>query len=129
MSTLADLSRRVRVADGLEIKSTYKSFNTTAIVLLATSGNPDLCVDIVHVLPFTVFRDYAVIGGESMCAWTPAYGEVTEDIEPPELGEALLEFEQAPAWVGHCVLKSIFETKETILLMVNLAWAKQRVGT
>jgi hypothetical protein len=41
VSTLADLSRRVRVqADGLEIKLTYKSFNITAIVLLATSENP-----------------------------------------------------------------------------------------
>jgi hypothetical protein len=44
-----------------------------------------------------------VVGGESICAWTPAYGTVTEAIEPPDLGEALPEFEQALAWVGHCV--------------------------
>jgi hypothetical protein len=59
-----------------------------------------------------------------MCAWTPAYGAVTEDIEPPDLGEALPELEQA--WVGHYVLRSTFETKEPILVKVNLEWAKQR---
>jgi hypothetical protein len=40
-----------------------------------------------------------VVGGESICAWTPAYGTVTEAIEPPDLGKALPEFEQALAWV------------------------------
>jgi hypothetical protein len=103
VSTLADLSRPVRVADSLEIKSTYKSFTITANVLLGISENPDLYVYIVHALPFTIFQDCAVVGGESECAWTPAYGAVTEDIEPPELGEALPGFEQALAWVGHCV--------------------------
>jgi hypothetical protein len=93
VAMLADLSPRVRVADGLEVKSTYKSFNITAIVLLATSENPDLCVNIVHALLFTIFQDYAVVDCESICAWTPAYRTVTEDIEPPELGEALPEFE------------------------------------
>jgi hypothetical protein len=82
-----------------------------------------------YALPVTICQDYAVVGGESICAWTPAYGTVTEAIEPPDLGEALPEFEQALAWVGHCVLRSTFETKEPILVMVNLAQAKQRVGT
>jgi hypothetical protein len=55
VSTMADLSRRVRVADGLGIKSTHKSFKITAIMLLAIGENPDLCVDIVLALPSTIF--------------------------------------------------------------------------
>jgi hypothetical protein len=56
VSTLAFLSRRVRVFDGLKIKSADKSFNITAIVLLGTSENPDLCVDMVHALSSPFFR-------------------------------------------------------------------------
>jgi hypothetical protein len=93
---MADLSRRGHVADGLPIKSTYTPFNITAI-MLATGESLDLCVDIVHALPFTVFQDYAVVGDESMCAWTPASGAVTDDIERPNLVEALPEFEQVLA--------------------------------
>jgi hypothetical protein len=47
------------------------------------------------------------------------------DIEPPELGEALPEFERALAWAGHCVLKSTFETKET---MINLTYGESTPG-
>lgn len=49
------------------------------------------------------------------------YGEVTEDIATPVLGEILPEYREQLAEVGRAVLKSTFETKEPILLTVELA--------
>jgi hypothetical protein len=47
------------------------------------------------------------------------YGEVTEDIETPVLGEILPEYQDQLAEVGRAVLKSTFETKEPILLTIE----------
>jgi len=44
------------------------------------------------------------------------YGEVTEDIETPVLGEILPQYHQQLAEVGRAVLTSTFETKELIFL-------------
>jgi len=44
------------------------------------------------------------------------YGEVTEDIETPVLGEILPQYHQQLIEVGQAALKSTFETKELIFL-------------
>lgn len=49
------------------------------------------------------------------------YGEVTEDILTPVLGEILPEYRDKLAEVGRRVLESTFETKEPIMLTVELA--------
>jgi hypothetical protein len=49
------------------------------------------------------------------------YGEVTEDIETPVLGEIPPEYRDQLADVGRAVLKSTFDNKEPIWLKVELA--------
>ena len=49
------------------------------------------------------------------------YGEVTEDIATPVLGEVIPEHADRLAAVGKAVLESTFETKEPIWLKVELA--------
>lgn len=48
------------------------------------------------------------------------YGEVTEDIESPVLGEVLPEYAEKIIEVGAAVLKSTMETKEIIWLTVQI---------
>ncbi|MED6115461.1 hypothetical protein PIB30_090885 [Stylosanthes scabra] len=47
------------------------------------------------------------------------YGEVTEDIETPVLGEIMPEYEDKLREVGRAVWKSTFQTKEIILLTME----------
>lgn len=48
------------------------------------------------------------------------YGEVTEDIETPVLGQILPEYASELAKVGRAVLKSTMETKEIIMLTMEV---------
>lgn len=48
------------------------------------------------------------------------YGEVTEDIESPVLGEVLPQYAAMIVQVGAAVLKSTMETKEIIRLTMEL---------
>jgi Cucumopine synthase C-terminal helical bundle domain len=153
-SSLADVTRRVHIADGVKVKLTWKPLDITVYAVLAVKENPELCDDILPALPFTVLQDHAVVSGQSMYAWAPVvstsvvnvkerqcdapigrirfsqgtgnkiiiqYGEVTEDIETPVLGEILPEYLDQLAEVGRRVLHSTFKTKEPILLTVELA--------
>lgn len=153
VAALADLSRRVHIADGRKVRLTWQPLGISVIAVFATKENPELCEDVLKQLPFTVVQDHAVVSGESMYAWAPVvstspvhvkerqcdapigrirysqgtgnkvivqYGEVTEDIATPVLGEILPEYREQLAEVGRAVLKSTFETKEPILLTVEL---------
>jgi putative NIF3 family GTP cyclohydrolase 1 type 2 len=48
------------------------------------------------------------------------YGTVTEDVETPVLGEIPCEFAAQLAEVGRAVLESTFQTKENIMLTIEL---------
>lgn len=154
VAALADLSRRVKITDGQKVRLTWEPLGISVIAVFATKENPELCSDILKVLPFTVVQDHAVVSGESMYAWAPVistspvhvkerqcdapigrirfsqgtgqkiivqYGEVTEDIATPVLGEILPEYAGELAKVGRAVLESNFGNKEPIFLTVELA--------
>lgn len=154
VAALADLSRRVHIADGQKVRLTWQPLGISVIAVFATKENPELCDDVLSQLPFTVVQDHAVVSGESMYAWAPVvstspvhvkerqcdapvgrirysqgtgnklivqYGEVTEDIETPVLGEILPEYRDLLTEVGRAVLKSTFETKEPVFLTVERA--------
>ncbi|KAL3512627.1 hypothetical protein ACH5RR_025344 [Cinchona calisaya] len=150
----ADLSRRVHITtNGTEIMLTWEPLGISVNAFLATNENPELCDDIIRVLPFRVLQDHAVVSGESMYAWVPVvstapvrvkerqcdapkgrirfsqitgnklviqYGEVTEDIETPVLGEIVPEHRDRLDEVGRRVLQSTFDTKDLIWLKVEL---------
>jgi hypothetical protein len=69
--SIADPSRRVRIAGGQKIRITWKPLDVTVDAHLAVSENPELCRDVVSALPFTILQDHAVVTGESMYAWAP----------------------------------------------------------
>ncbi|KAL3512628.1 hypothetical protein ACH5RR_025345 [Cinchona calisaya] len=152
--TPRDLTRRVQISSGTQIMLTWEPLGISVNAFLATNENPELCDDIIRVLPFRVLQDHAVVSGKSMYAWAPVvstapvrvkerqcdapkgrirfsqgtgnkliiqYGEVTEDIETPVLGEIVPEHWDRLDEVGRRVLQSTFDTKELIWVKVEIA--------
>jgi hypothetical protein len=69
--SIADTSRRVRIANGRKIRLTWQPIGISVDAVLAVNENPELCQDVIAALPFTILQDHAVVTGESIYAWTP----------------------------------------------------------
>jgi len=144
-----DLSRRVHIRQGTQVRLSWQPLGISVMAVFATGENGALCDDLFAAMPFAVVQDHAVVSGQSIYAWAPVvstapvnikerqcdapvgrirysqgtgnkiviqYGDVTEDIETPVLGEILPQYHPQLEEVGRAVLKSTFETKELIFL-------------
>ena len=68
---MPDPAGRVRLKNGRKIRLTWKPLGISVDAALAVNENPDLCLDLIAALPFTIVQDHAVVTGESIYAWTP----------------------------------------------------------
>jgi len=96
------------------VRLTWEPLGVSVRAWLAVDGNPELCQDLLDVLPFTVLQDHPMVTGESIFAWTPMTStapiHLREEILSAPIGR--LRYSQR---TGQKLIVQYGETKETIM--------------
>jgi len=66
VSVERDLSRRVHIREGKQVRLTWQPLGISVMAVLATGENAALCDDILAAMPFAVVQDHAVVSGQSI---------------------------------------------------------------